>query len=153
MKKERFFMKKVLSLILVLVMLCSFAACSTPETNGPSEDPNAAKYAKVSAWVEENRALLVQTFEASFTDSANGLTCSASVTTSMDGFIIDVKINEFDNITDDIKSQLQGVYDALNPTFETLLGEMKKEIAELGFFTINVREVDGDLLAVVNAGK
>ena len=71
----------------------------------------------------------------------------------MDGFIIDVKINEFDNITDDIKSQLQGVYDALDPTFETLLGEMQKEIAELGFFTINVREVDGDLLAVVNAGK
>jgi len=146
-------MKKVLSLILVLVVLCSFAACGTPGSSGPSEDPNAAKYAKVAAWVEENRALLVQTFEGSFTDSANGLTCSATITTSLDGFIIDVKINEFDNIADEIKAQLQGVYDALTPTFEAALESMQEEIAALGFFTINVREVDGDLLAVINAGK
>lgn len=145
-------MKKVLSLILVLVVLCSFAACSNPEAGGPSEDTNAAKYAKVAAYVEENRQALLTSFESSFTNSANGLTCSTRITASKDGFVIDVSIDQLENVSDDIKSQMQSAYDALDPTFESALEAMQKDLPELGYFTVYVRDKNGDLLATVRAG-
>lgn len=145
-------MKKVLSLILVLVVLCSFAACSNPETNGPSEDPNAAKYAKVADYVEKNRQDLLDSFVSNFTSSGAGLTCTADITASKDGFVITVKIEQFDDLADDVKAQLQAAYDAQDSFFEASLETMKEELPELGYYTIRVCDKDGELLATINAG-
>ena len=133
-------MKKVLSLALVIVMCFAFVACG-----GSASD-------KVAKYVEDNREELVSSMEASFATSS-GMTCESDIEAIDAGFVITIKINELDDVPDETKELLQDTYDSMNATFEGMLDDFKKEVPELEYFTINVCDKDGEVLAVVTAGK
>lgn len=135
-------MKRVLSLILVLVMILSFAACSSEKDNS----------AAVKKYIDENGDDYLEALEYSFAASS-GLTCKSDIEAVGNGFVSNIRINEFDDLPSDIKAQMQSAYDSMGSTFEGLLEDLQDECPEIEYFTINVCEQDGDIIAVITAGK
>ena len=107
---------------------------------------------KIAAYVAKNKAELLGAMEQSFATSS-GMTCTSSIEAIGRGFVIKININEFDNISADIKKQLQDAYDAQQATFDGLLDNLKAELPEAEYMEIDVCEKDGDVLAVIRAGK
>ena len=132
-------MKKVLSLLLVLVMVCSFAACG--------EDSDTAK---IQAYIDASGQDLVDGMEEIFA-SSSGMTCKSSIKAEDSGIVITIKVNEIDGLTKDQKDLMQSQYDSVQSTFDGLLDEMQKEVPEVKHFTIKVCEKDGDLIAKIVA--
>lgn len=133
-------MKKVITLFLALVMCCSLMAC------GQSDSDIVADY------VDEHGSELIEGLESSFSGSS-GLTCESSIKAKGCGFILDIDINELVDVDDETKELLQSTYDDMNGTFEDALKKMQKDLPELEYFTVNVCDRDGEVLAVVTAGN
>ena len=136
-------MKKLLAIVLCLVFCLSLVAC------GGNADSDSAKVAK---YVNENKEELVSAMESSFSASS-AMGCEVDVKAVGNGMVIDVNIAGFNNIPDEQKELLQSTYDAMSSTFDTMLEDLKAEVPEFGYITINVNEEDGDNLATINAGK
>lgn len=135
-------MKKTITLLLVLVLCVSLVACG----GDSDKNPEIVKY------VEDNRTELLSSMEESFATSS-GMTCSSDIEVIGDGFVITIKINEMNDIPDEQKELMQDIYDAMEPAFDQMLEEMKKELSAIEYFTIKVCEKDGDALATISAGK
>ena len=90
--------------------------------------------------------------ESSFSASS-AMGCEVDVKAVGNGMVIDVNIAGFNDIPDEQKELLQSTYDAMSSTFDTMLDNLKAEVPEFGYITINVNEEDGDNLATINAGK
>ena len=136
-------MKKLLAIVLCLVFCLSLVAC------GGNADSDSAKVAK---YVNENKEELVSAMESSFSASS-AMGCEVDVKAVGNGMVIDVNIAGFNDIPDEQKELLQSTYDAMSSTFDTMLEDLKAEVPEFGYITINVNEEDGDNLATINAGK
>ena len=136
-------MKKLLAIVLCLVFCLSLVAC------GGNTGSDSAKVAK---YVNENKEELVSAMESSFSASS-AMGCEVDVKAVGNGMVIDVNIAGFNNIPDEQKELLQSTYDAMSSTFDTMLDNLKAEVPEFGYITINVNEEDGDNLATINAGK
>ena len=136
-------MKKLLAIVLCLVFCLSLVAC------GGNADSDSAKVAK---YVNENKEELISAMESSFSASS-AMGCEVDVKAVGNGMVIDVNIAGFNNIPDEQKELLQSTYDAMSSTFDTMLDNLKAEVPEFGYITINVNEEDGDNLATINAGK
>ena len=139
---EKTKMKKVTALLLALVMCFSLAACGGSSSNAEG---------KIADYVAENKADLIEQFESGFTGS--GLTCETEIKAVGTGFVIDVTLNELPEATAEIKETLQSTYDGMSATFEEALETMQKELPEISYYTVNVRAKNGDIAAVVTAGK
>ena len=137
-------MKKVLALVFVLVMCFSFVACEKAAEG--TDNPAIVKY------VDENRAELLSTMETSFA-GASGMSCESNIYVEGDGFVIDIDINGMSNVDDATKELLQETYDTMDDTFDLLLANIQKELPECEYFTINVCDENGEVLAVIDAGK
>ena len=87
-------MKKVLSLLLVLVMVCSFAACG--------EDSDTAK---IQAYIDASGQDLVDGMEESFA-GASGMTCKSSIKAEDSGIVITIKINEIESAAETLVSRM-----------------------------------------------
>lgn len=135
-------MKKTITLLLVLVMCVSLVACG----GDSDKNPEIVKY------VEDNRTELLSSMEESFATSS-GMTCNSDIEVIGNGFVITIKINEMNDVPDEQKEMMQGLYDAMEPAFDQMLEEMKKELSAIEYFTIKVCEKDGDALATISAGK
>lgn len=133
-------MKKVLSLVLVVLMSLAFVSC------GGSSDADA-----VAAYVDANRAEILSGFEEGF--SASGMTCNSSIAAEGTGFVVNVNINELNNVDSATADLMQQSYDALDSTFEGMLEDMKKELPELTYFVFNICDADGDTIATIQAGN
>lgn len=107
---------------------------------------------QVAKFVEENKADLLTSMEESFATSS-GYTCTSDIRVEGNGFIISININEFDNMDQSVKDQLQTTYDGMAATFEDLLTQLQQLVPGLEYYTIEVNEVDGDNLAIITAGK
>ena len=136
-------MKKVMSVVLVLVMVLSLAACAAAPESAES---------KVASYVEKYGSSLVSGLEEAFATSS-GMTCESSVKAEGTGIIIDIKINELDNLTQEQKDLMQGAYDAMDSSFDVTLTTVQKEISEVTYMTINVCEKDGDVVATIQLGQ
>lgn len=136
-------MKKLLAIILCLVFCLSLVACG---------GNTASDSAKVAKYVNENKEELVSAMESSFSASS-AMGCEVDVKAVGNGMVIDVNIAGFNDIPDEQKELLQSTYDAMSSTFDTMLEDLKAEVPEFGYITINVNEEDGDNLATINAGK
>ena len=136
-------MKKLLAIVLCLVFCLSLVACG---------GNTASDSAKVAKYVNENKEELVSAMESSFSASS-AMGCEVDVKAVGNGMVIDVNIAGFNNIPDEQKELLQSTYDAMSSTFDTMLEDLKAEVPEFGYITINVNEEDGDNLATINAGK
>ncbi len=137
-------MKKTLAILLAITMVFALVACTG---NGKS-----AAAEKVATFVEENKDVLLSTMEESFATSS-GMTCTSSIKAEDCGFVIHININDFEDVSDEIKVAMQGAYDALDETFEKALDEMQTELPELEYFKILVCEKDGDEIATIHAGN
>ena len=135
-------MKKTLVLLLALVMCFGLVACG-----GSSADAEA----KIADYVAENKSDLIEQFESGFTGS--GLTCDTKIKAVGTGFVIDVTINELTEVPEETKEALQSTYDGMSDQFEDALKTMQQEIPEISYYTVNVRAKNGDIAAVVTAGK
>ena len=124
----------------------NIAIPTTPSTTIPYTNNSSA----VKDYVEANKYTILSSMEQSFATSS-GMTCTSSIDVQGNGFIIKLNINELDNIDSATKAQMQSAYDSMSGTFSGMLDDMKKEIPELEYFKIQVCEVDGDLLATINA--
>jgi len=131
-------MKKILALVLAAIMMFSLVACGS--------DAEAEK--KVAAYVEKNRAALIQSMESSFA-TTSGMTCKTSIEVEGCGFSMYVRINELDNVPESVKDKMQDSYDAMDSYFESMLNAMQKELPELEYWNIYVCEKDGDVLASI----
>lgn len=138
-------MKKIIALVLALVLSLSLVAC------GGGSEPAKADNAAIAAYVESNKASLLESMESSFATSS-GMTCTSDIKVEGMGFVITININELDNIDDATKALLQETYDAMDAVFESALETMQKELPEIEYFEVQVCEVDGDALATVTAG-
>ncbi len=136
-------MKKLLAIVLCLVFCLSLVAC------GGNTGSDSAKVAK---YVNENKEELISAMESSFSASS-AMGCEVDVKAVGNGMVIDVNIAGFNDIPDEQKELLQSTYDAMSSTFDTMLDNLKAEVPEFGYITINVNEEDGDNLATINAGK
>jgi len=137
-------MKKIISLVLVLVTLLALVGCG----GGSGTKNNKA----VEEYVNKHGDELLDALEYSFATSS-GLTCTSSIKVSGSGFIISINIQELSNLSSSDKQQLQAAYDGMDYQFEDMLVEMKKELPELTYFTVKVCDRGGDVLATINAGK
>lgn len=136
-------MKKLLAIVLCLVFCLSLVACGG---NTASDSDKVAKY------INENKEELVSAMKSSFSASS-AMGCEVDVKAVGNGMVIDINIAGFNNIPDEQKELLQSTYDAMSSTFDTMLDDLKAEVPEFGYITINVNEEDGDNLATIKAGK
>jgi hypothetical protein len=79
------------------------------------------------------------------------MTCSSSIEVEGRGFIISININELDDISPEIKNQMQTTFDALQSTFDGMLKDIQAELPVLEYFTMRVCEKDGDVIATISA--
>lgn len=152
-------MKKLLALMMALVMMLSFVACGEEEVvQEPAVDTPVIKELvkannpALEAYLAENKDAFLGAMIDSFSKSA-GTTCEGFVEVDGDGFVIDIHIDGFNDIPDDVKTALQEAYDTMGTSFDDALAQMQTELPELKSFTVNVCEEDGDLLAVIKAGE
>lgn len=115
-------------------------------------DGTVAEGMTVEQFVAENKADLLKSMEESFA-TASGYTCTSDIQVEGNGFVISININEFDNIDQATKDQLQSTYDGMSDTFNELLAQLQALVPSLEYYTILVNEVDGDTLAVITAGN
>lgn len=141
-------MKKLLAMTLVFLMVFSLVACGS--TNGDSGNAGQKANPEIQNYIDQNKSTIISAMESSFA-STSGMTCSSSIEVEGDGFIISININELDDVSSDIKSQLQTTYDAMQSTFDSYLEELQSEISALEYFTIKVCEKDGDVLATITS--
>lgn len=141
-------MKKVLSLILVAVLCLSLVACggNTPDDSKPKNDP------EVVAYVEEYGDVMLESMESSFATSS-GMTCKSTIEAVGSGIVISININELEDVPQETKDAMQSAYDQMSSTFEGLLQQLQQEVPEVTYLKISVCEKDGDVLAVIKAGK
>lgn len=135
-------MKKALSLILVLVMICSFAACGNKNNSTPDKNPAIVEY------LEKNGDDLIAVMESSFATSS-GMTCESDIEVIGNGFVVSIKINELQDVPEETKELMQDTYDSMGSAFDSTLEQMQKELPELEYWTIKVCEKDGDVLATI----
>lgn len=133
-------MKKLLAILMVALMVFSFAGCMFSKGNA------------VKAYVEANREELLASFEEGIAQSA-GMECTSDITVEGNGFIIDVNLEDLDDLPQETKDAMQTTYDSLDGAFDGMLDDLKTEIPEIEYFTINVNEKDGDLIASITAGE
>lgn len=133
-------MKKVLSLVLVVLMCLTFASCG----GSAAEDA-------VAAYVAANGAELTASFEEGF--SSSGMTCSSNIVAEGTGFVVNVNINELNDLDSATAELMQQSYDAMDSTFEGMLTDLQAELPEITYFVFNICEADGDVIAVIEAGN
>ena len=133
-------MKKLLSILMVLVMVFALAACT-------SEDVANAKF---QAYINAHGDELVESMEQSFA-SSSGLTCTSSIEAKDGGLVITLNINELDNVDEEIKNQMQEGFNSVQGSFDVLLDDLQEEVPEAKHLTLKICEKDGDLIAKIVA--
>lgn len=146
-------MKKLIAAALAVLMVFTLVACGSKGSDGSGGSsilPTISSSSKIEKYVQEHKDELISSMESSFA-TASGMTCESSIRVEGNGFIISIKINEFEDIDADTKSQIQGVYDAMQSTFDAALDQMQMELPELEYYKVEVCEKDGDVLATIHA--
>lgn len=141
-------MKKVLVFLLTLFLCFSFVACDDDDNNSGIAGGNES----LVQYIEENGEDFLEGLEYGFATSSN-LTCTSSIKVIGTGFVVDINIQEVDDVSEEIKGQMQATYDAMSGTFNGMLEDLQKEIPALTYMTFNICDKDGDLLAQISAGK
>ena len=130
-------MKKLISIVLILVLALSLVAC------GGSEKKDSDK---VREYVDKHGADLCTIMEQSITQGS-GMTCTSKIKAVGSTIVFDININELDNLTAAQRSEIQANYDAQSSSMSSALKQMQTELPELSGMTINVCEGDGDFIA------
>lgn len=134
--------KKLSCLLLALMMVISFAACSK---DSGDVDPKLAKF------IEEQGSDMEEAFESSF-GSSSGMDCECEISGEGTKLILDCKIDGFNDLSSSEKKQVQDIYDSMSSQFKTMFSPLKEEVSTLTEVVINVCEEDGDLIAKIETG-
>lgn len=144
-KKEREMvqMKKVISLVLVMVLALGMVACSkTAKT--PAE--------KVESYVQQNGEALAASLEALF-EASSDMTCASTVKAEGTGIVIEIRIDQLEDLTQAQKDLLQSTYDSLGDSFADSLAAVQQDLPDVTYLTIHVCEKDGDIAATIQLGE
>lgn len=137
------YLKKVISLVVLFVMALCLTACSAPQQT-PAD--------KVASYVKNSGDALSDSFEQLFAASSD-MTCVSSVKAEGTGIVIDVKINELDNMTQEQKDLMQKTYDDMGDRFDGSLVSIQRQLPEMTYMTVHVCEKDGDVIATIQMGE
>jgi len=129
-------MKKIIAAALMVLMVFSLVAC------GNNADV-------VKDYVEENEDELIAAMESVF--SGAGMSCSSTIKAEGAGFIMDIRIDGWDDVDSDTKAEMKDYYGSMQSGFDSSLKEMQTELPELEYFEIRVCEEDGDVVATIRA--
>lgn len=173
-------MKKLLSLILALLMLCMvLAACdsgkkddadrgsddettvsttlatttipTTAPTTAPTTVPALTDEQIVANFVEKEGPAFAEGVKEGFEGS--GLTCRVAVQAVGTGMVADIICNEFVDVTDDVKAQMQEAFDQQQEGYESALAILQTGAPQLTYLVINFCAADGEVVATIRAGK
>ena len=141
-------MKKVIAWILSCLLVLSLAACAAepPAPTEPANDPD------VEAYVKKYGIVITQNLAQDFAYSMDR-TCTTEIKVVGTGYVVDLYIQEIQDATQEEKDQLQARYDSLNSVFLGRLEKQQEDVPTLTYFTINLRDVNGALLATIHAEK
>lgn len=138
---------KILSVILALALVLSFAACNKSEDEddndkGGKVEVTTAGKTSVEEWVEEKGDELLDMLDSMYGEQAE---CSISA----DGYAvtIDIKMFGINDVPDDQKEMMQEMFDEMAPEMKDAFAGYEDELPELEEFVFNVMEEDGDDLA------
>ncbi len=128
----------------------------TPDNNDNNKEESSVSAVlgsveqKIADYVENNRDEIIAGFNQGF-GTTSELTCTVSVYAEGRGIVVTACINEYDNLSDEVKNNIQSVYDGMGDVFGSSLDMIQVELPEVEFLKINVCEKDGDIIAVVMA--
>ena len=129
---------KVLSIILSLIIVLSFTACSTGSVSGETE---------LEKYVAENKELMESSFEEGF--SSSGMTCTCTVSAEGKTLYFSCSIDGLNDIPEEIKAQFADAFesqkDVLTSQFTSIKGEVPMDEV-----VMEICEEDGDVLVVLN---
>ena len=141
-------MKKISALILALSMLLAFAACGDePVVQEP------VQVNPVQQYFDENGEAFLSSMVDSFASSSDGLTCKGDLKVEGSAVIVGILIDGLNDVTDDMKTQLQEIYAKDTASFDAILALMQTAVPELESIVFNICEEDGDVLASLKVGK
>ncbi|MBE6738661.1 MAG: hypothetical protein IKB72_03465 [Ruminococcus sp.] len=138
-------MKKVLAILCVVLMLFSLAACGNDKFEAPNNSFNSAE---IESYVSENKAELAQMISDEM-----GFEGDIDIKVQGKGIVFDIKTAIFDNVTEDIKLQLQEQASEVSEDYDEIVEEMKAEderLSELEYITITLRDSDGTFIATAS---
>ena len=143
-------MKKLLSLLVVVMMAFSLVACSAPATI--TETPDAGNTAtendpELQAFIDAEGEAFVTAFDESFAESSGGLTCSSTIAVSGTTVIITCPIDGINDIPEEVKAEMQAVYDETKDLLKEQFQLIKDEVPTLTNVIMSICEEDGDVLA------
>ena len=131
-------MKKLLALLLAVLMIFAFVACSSePDTSN-----------KVEEYIETNKETIISSVKKGLGNA--DLACTHSIVADGNGFVVNINFNDMDNLTPEDKIAYQAGYNSLRTEFENMLATWRKGFPELGYVKFNMCEKDGDIIYTID---
>ena len=144
--------KKLICMLMAVIMMASFVACSSEGATKPvSESESGKNDAKLEAFIENEGQAFIDAFTKSFTQTSDGMKCDTTIEVEGSTLVIDCAVEGMNNISDDVKAQLQDLYDQTGDIIKESFQPIKDAVPSLEAVIFNMREEDGDLLAGVRA--
>ena len=115
-----------------------------------SETPFESKtedMTEVEKFVAEYGEEFISAFESGFIQS--GLTGKTVITGRGNDIIVELRIDNVDGVTDEVKAMLQAEYDSQEAELKAQFDGIEEELPSLEKMIFNICEQDGDLLAII----
>lgn len=168
-------LKKLTSLLLALMIVLSFAACSKDDDKKDDEIESKSKTTavdskdidsyssndsqtfsssnsdakKVAEYVRDNKELFESQFESSFSSSSGGIGCDCIIETSGTTIIINCNIDGIDNLTPDERAVFKEAYSQMGSISDSMLDAFQTDVPEVTDVIMNICEEDGDIITSI----
>ena len=131
-------MKKLLALLLAVLMIFTFVACSS------ESDPSN----KVEEYVETNEKSIISSVKKGIAIADSD--CTHSIVADGNGFTVNINLNGMDNLSQEDRIGYQAGYNSLQTVFDGMVAEWRKDLPDLGCVKFNICEKDGDIIATID---
>lgn len=135
-------LKKLSCLLIALMLVFSFAACSGD--SGSDSDATA-----VQEYVDTYGNAFITSFEESF-DESSGMDSTCTITAEGTKIVIQCNVAGLNDIDAETKDMLQSTYDGMKDQLTETFKPIKEELPELTGAVMKICEEDGDVLAEVD---
>lgn len=137
-------MKKLLALFFALVMCLGLMGCQ-PAVDDYYENPETKPTGAVGDYVRAHQYEIIEAFKNKFTEQ--NISCWISLTPEANSFTVKTYFNGMDGADAETKASIQQSLEDAESELNEGLYEIQAELPELEFYTMEICEEDGDLLA------
>jgi len=113
-----------------------------------TDDPTPT-VSSVESYVKLYGASFLEGFESGFTQS--GLTCKSDIKAEGNGIIVTINIDQFENVDDATKQQMQSSYDSSSDSFNAAFEIIKTSAPDVEYLKLIICDKNGDVLSTVIA--